>query len=115
VDLPLGPGTLLFTADTPEDSAPAADVTASAVGSMVQGVVERVLQAQAEGYHYRAYIVRWSGSRVVVTDMFATTKYKAGDQISFVMGHGASGGERRVAFLLIDPKAAMPVKADTSH
>jgi hypothetical protein len=113
VDLPLSPGkgTLVFAADTPDDTAPTADVAASAAGSMVQGVVERVLQAQVEGYHYRAYVVRWSGSQVAVDDMFATTNYKRGDQITFIMGRGVSGGERRVAFLLIDPKAAMPEKA----
>jgi len=113
VDLPLSPGkgTLVFATDTPDDTAPTADVAASAAGSMVQGVVERVLQAQVEGYHYRAYVVRWSGSQVAVDDMFATTNYKRGDQITFIMGRGVSGGERRVAFLLIDPKAAMPERA----
>ncbi len=116
VDLPLGlgAGKLVFTADTAEDSTLAADVSASAVGSMVEGVVERVLQAQAEGYNYRAYVVRWNGSRVVVDDVLGTTKYKAGDRISFMMGHGAAGGERQVAFLLIDPKAAIPPKTEAA-
>ena len=118
VDLPLGrgAGALVITADTPEDSAPAADGGAAAVGSMTEGVVERVLQAQLEGYYYRAYVVRWNGSRVVVDDLLRTTNCKVGDRISFMMAHGASGGERRVAFLLIDPRAGTAVKTDTvSH
>ncbi len=117
VELPFGAGkgTLVFAADTPEDSAPAAEPDASATGSMVEGVVERVLQAQADDYRYRAYLVRWSGSRVLVNDLFATTNYQGGDRITFMMGHGASAGERRVFFLLIDPKAAMPAKTDASH
>jgi hypothetical protein len=116
VDPPFGSGAgkLVFTPDTAEDSAPAADVVASAVGSMVEGVVERILQAQVEGYHYRAYVVRWNGSRVVVDDVLGTTKYQAGDRISFVMAHGATGAERQVGFLLLDPKATLAPKTDTT-
>ena len=47
------------------------------------GVVDQALFTNADGYEYRAYVVEWRGSKVVIDDPSATTNYQPGDSVSF--------------------------------
>lgn len=47
------------------------------------GVIDEVLAVQSQGYRYRAYVVQWHGTRVVVLDSSARTDYEAGDTLAF--------------------------------
>lgn len=47
------------------------------------GVVDQALFTNAGGYKYRAYVVEWRGSKVVIDDPSATTNYQPGDSVSF--------------------------------
>jgi hypothetical protein len=47
------------------------------------GVVDQALFTDADGYRYRAYVVKWRGSKVVIRDPTATTNYQPGDTVSF--------------------------------
>jgi hypothetical protein len=47
------------------------------------GVVAQVLSTDADGYEYRAYLVEWRGSQVVIEDPTATANYQSGDSVSF--------------------------------
>jgi hypothetical protein len=110
-----GKGLIVFAPDTQEsDSSPEGDagLSASASATTTDGVVERVLAAQVDGYRYRAYVVKWHGAHVVVQDLFATTDHKAGDQISFLIAHTTYEGKRRVTFVLVDPK---PPTKEAAH
>jgi hypothetical protein len=68
---------------------PATNGAASAQKPLAQptletGLVDEVLAAQSNGYRYRAYVVQWHGSRIVVTDEEAATQYRAGDSVTFL-------------------------------
>jgi hypothetical protein len=116
VPIGTGKGLMLFVPDTQEsDSPPEGDADLSASATTTEGIVERVLAAQVDGYRYRAYVVKWHGSRVVVEDMFATTQHKAGDQVSFLMARATYKGQRRVTFVLADPKLPTPEKNAATH
>jgi hypothetical protein len=110
-DMPIGPGKglIIFAPDT-QESASSADGDLNASATTTQGVVERALAAQVDGYRYRAYVVKWQGSHVVVQDMFATTEYKAGEPISFLMARTTYRGQRRVTFALVSPKLPLAEK-----
>lgn len=49
------------------------------------GVVDQVLSAAIDGYDYRAYVVAWRGSQIVIEDPTSATDYQAGDDVSFWM------------------------------
>ncbi len=51
--------------------------------SLESGSVDQVLSANVDGYEYRAYVVEWRGSQIVVDDPTAETNYEAGDSVSF--------------------------------
>jgi hypothetical protein len=52
--------------------------------------VDEVLTAAHDGYRFVAYIVTWHGSRVAISDMFATTRYVAGESIVFPVSRAES-------------------------
>ena len=109
VPLPKGGGILRLGSAAAVDSAAATDsaLNVSTNATAATGVVDSVLSAQSGDYRYRAYLVTWHGTRIVVDDMFATTHYKAGDQLSFSVVHASDSGVRQVAFMLFDfPKAS---------
>jgi hypothetical protein len=119
-DVPIGPGKglLQFALDTHQEPAASqgeGGANFSTSTSATEGVVDRVLDTQVDGYRYRAYVVTWHGSHVVVEDMFATTHYKSGDQISFMMGRVTSGGERRIIFAVFQPQLPSAEKTATPH
>lgn len=67
------------------DSMPQAAGKASAATAVVvdAGVVERTLSAASQGYAYRAYVVRWHASELVVDDPTAASDYQVGDRLAF--------------------------------
>jgi hypothetical protein len=103
--LPNGGGGILgFTAGPSADQGASDEAALNSPANMssatVTATVERVLTAQVDDFHYRAYLVPWHGALVVVDDAFATTHYNAGDQISFLAARAANTGARYVTFLL---------------
>jgi hypothetical protein len=51
--------------------------------SLETGVVDQVLYTNASGYEYRAYVIEWRDSHVVIDDPAAATNYQPGDSVSF--------------------------------
>jgi hypothetical protein len=51
--------------------------------SLETGVVDQALFTDSGGYKYRAYVVAWHGSQIVIGDPAAATNYRAGDSVSF--------------------------------
>jgi len=51
--------------------------------SLETGVVDQVLLTDASGYRYRAYVIEWHGSQVVIDDPTGATNYRSGDSVSF--------------------------------
>jgi hypothetical protein len=62
--------------------------------------VEEVLTNQVESFRFVAYIVKWHGARVAVSDMFASTHYAAGDRLVFPVSRSESSGQQRLSFML---------------
>jgi beta-lactamase regulating signal transducer with metallopeptidase domain len=60
------------------------------------GIVEQTLSAEWRGYTYRAYVVSWNGSDIVVNDPTAASDYQMGDRLAFrvlrVTGPNGQGG-----------------------
>jgi hypothetical protein len=75
--------------------------------------VEEILTAETNGYRFLAYIVKWNGARVAVSDVFATTRYAVGDRITFPIARSESSGRRQLKFMLFNfPKPASSPKKD---
>jgi hypothetical protein len=94
-----------------EPSAPEADEHESVNLSMTQetATVEEALSMQSDGYRYVAYIVKWHGARVAVSDVLSNTSYAVGDRIDFPASRAALPGGRQLSFLLFNfDKSAAP-------
>jgi hypothetical protein len=63
------------------------------------GIVDEVLTTEADGYHYRAYVVQWRGSRIVVSDEEAVTHYQVGDGVTFLSQHLLMPGKAETGVL----------------
>jgi hypothetical protein len=103
-----GPGILRF-----EPSALQVDKQEDVNLSLTQetATVEQVLSTQTDGYRYVAYIVKWQGARVAVSDALSNTSYAVGDEIHFPASRVASPGGRQLSFLLFSfDKSAAPQK-----
>ena len=76
--------------------------------------VEEILTSETNGYRFMAYIVKWNGARVAVSDVFATTRYAVGDRITFPVARSESSGRRQLKFMLFNfPRpASSPNKDD---
>jgi hypothetical protein len=101
-----GPGILRF-----EPSAPEADKQEGVNLSVTQeaATVEEALSVQSDGYRYVAYIVKWHGARVAVSDAFSSTNYAVGDRINFPASRATSSSGRQLSFLLFNfDKSAAP-------
>lgn len=101
-----GPGILRF-----EPKAPEADKLADVSMSMTQetATVEEALTLQSDGYRFVAYIVKWRGARVAVSDALSNTHYAVGDKIDFPASRATSPSGRQLNFLLFNfDKSAMP-------
>ncbi len=51
--------------------------------SLETGVVDQVLSTRVDDYEYRAYVVEWRGSQIVLDDSTPSKNYQAGDSVSF--------------------------------
>jgi hypothetical protein len=51
------------------------------------GVIDQALFTDADDYRYRAYVVNWRGSKVIIHDPTAATDYRPGDGVSFWVSH----------------------------
>lgn len=101
-----GPGILRF-----EPSAPEVDKQEGVNLSMTQetATVEEVLRLQSDGYRYVAYIVKWHGARVAVSDALSNTSHAVGDRINFPASRASSSSGRQLSFLLFNfDKSAAP-------
>lgn len=100
-----GPGILRFEARAPEDDKPA-DVDMSM--TQETATVEEALTLQSDGYRFVAYIVRWHGARVAVSDALSNTNYAVGDKINFPASRATSSSGRQLNFWLFNfDKSAM--------
>ncbi len=100
------PGILRF-----EPRAPQADKPVDVTISMTQetATVEEALTVQSDGYRFVAYIVKWHGARVAVSDALSNTHYAVGDKINFPASRATSPSGRQLNFLLFNfDKSAMP-------
>ena len=71
--------------------------------------VEEALSLQSDGYRYVAYIVKWHGARVAVSDAFSNTSYAVGDRINFPASRATSSSGRQLSFLMFSfDKSAAP-------
>jgi hypothetical protein len=68
--------------------------------------VDEALTMQIDGCRFVAYIVKWNGARVAVTNVFGTTHYAVGERITFPISRAESSGERHLRFLLFDFEGA---------
>jgi hypothetical protein len=48
------------------------------------GVVEDIISMEQDGYRFRAYVVSWHGSRVLVSDPLAQTTLGEGDNLHYI-------------------------------
>jgi hypothetical protein len=64
--------------------------------------IEEVLTNRVESYRFVAYIVRWQGARIAISDMFASTHYAAGDRIVFPVSRSESSGQQQLGFMLFN-------------
>jgi hypothetical protein len=74
------------------------------------GLVEEVLSAEEDGYHFIAYIVQAPGSRIAVSDPLAQSHSMVGENISYLTIRNNVTGNRIMAFLAIPP-ADSPTQA----
>ena len=66
--------------------------------------VEQVFQAESKGHRFVAYVVTWSGSRVVVEDPLAKSHHREGDDIQFMAQLISLPGEvKTLGFTLLEP------------
>jgi hypothetical protein len=101
-----GPGILRF-----EPSALEADKQEGVNLSLTQetATVEEALNVQSDGYRYVAYIVKWHGARVAVSDALSNTSYAVGDRINFPASRATSSSGRQLSFLMFSfDKSAAP-------
>jgi hypothetical protein len=66
------------------------------------GTVDEVLTTDVNGDWYVAYIVKWNGARVAVSDVFASTHYAVGDRITFPVSSAATAGRGRLYFMMFN-------------
>jgi hypothetical protein len=76
--------------------------------SSESGTIVEVLAAQSGDYRYRAYVVQWHGTRVIVPDPASQADYQAGDTLTFRSQRisGAAPVGSLLAFTMPDAQAA---------
>ena len=73
------------------------------------GVVAQVLSAQSDGYLYRAYVVEWHDTELLLPDETGSTDYRVGDALPFTARHlQVPGVGRLVRFSLLPASGADP-------
>jgi len=75
--------------------------------------VEEVLSVQDDGYRSIAYLAKWHGLRVAVTDPLASTSQHVGDSINIVATHSALADRQLLMFNLLPDEKSLPATANT--
>jgi hypothetical protein len=75
--------------------------------------VDEVLSTDLNGDKYLAYIVKWNGARIAISDMFASTHYAVGDRITFPVARAGTAGQGHLYFMLFN-FVSPPAKPQTS-
>ena len=65
------------------DKAPILKPLCGMQASLETGIIDQVLSTRVDGYDYRAYIVEWRGSPIVIDDLTPSTNYRPGDSVNF--------------------------------
>lgn len=78
--------------------------------------VDEVLSTDLNGDKYVAYIVKWNGARIAISDMFASTHYAVGDRITFPVARAGAAGQGRLYFMIFNfvPPPQPPQKSAAS-
>lgn len=87
----------------------------SAPYSVEVGVVEDVISLEDAGYRFRAYIVGWQGSRVLVSDPLAQTDRRIGDNLQFLAMRINVGARHLLAFTTAEHQARRPTLPAALH
>ncbi len=72
------------------------------------GVVEDVIALREDGYQFRAYVVGWQGSRVLVSDPLAQSDRAEGDNLQFLAMRLDVNGKRMLAFTTDERASSSP-------
>jgi hypothetical protein len=109
-------GLLSFAWSTTTDSNPTPPFAGRIATTTDTAIVEEVLTSQVESNRFVAYIVKWHGARVAISDMFATTHYAAGDRIEFPVSRVDASHRQQLRFMIFSfpglrPKPTVPAAA----
>jgi len=94
-------------AAVPTDSVPAASAPITQVSSThASAVIEDDIETVEDGYRFNAYVVRWHGVRVVVSDPTSQGHLAVGDTLHFIAGRSEIiKGQRMLSFLSTEREA----------
>jgi len=77
--------------------------------------VDEVLSTDLNGDKYVAYIAKWNGARIAISDMFASTHYAVGDRITFPVTRAGAAGQGHLYFMIFNfPPPPQPQKSAAS-
>lgn len=94
--------TASFATDNTSTNLPAPKVRSR--GEPAEGKVLRVFAADDEGARFRAYVVKWKDSEVVVSDILARSDFKDGQVIRFsAVRTQLPDGATALAFEIVPP------------
>ena len=110
-------GTRAAHADRPVEpqSPPVQIQTSSPAFTNGDAVIEEVISAVDDGYRFRAYVVRWHGARVLVSDPPSESNGAVGDTIHFMVTRHDVDGRRLLSFIGNDLDAARHGKATQNN
>jgi hypothetical protein len=114
---PLTSGHGLLSFGLPPQSDTAADPEGAHVSLRNDtATVDEILTTEVNGDRYVAYIVKWNGARIAISDVFASTHYAVGDRITFPVAHADAAGQRHLNFMMFNfvPPAPPPRKESAS-
>jgi hypothetical protein len=96
------------SAAAPVPAAAAAQPPYTAVRAVtpVSAVIEEVIEAVDDGYRFNAYVVRWHGVRVLVSDPAGQGHLAVGDTLHFIAAHSdVMDGHRILNFISLERDA----------
>jgi hypothetical protein len=102
----IGAASFALRAQSPADVAgpPSVTVAKSQVDS---APIEEVIEVIDQGFRFDAYIVRWHGARVLISDPLAVCHLSVGDSIHFIAARSDIGERHLLSFMSIE-RAARP-------
>lgn len=107
-----GGGVLSFAWSNTSDGSPTPPLARHLSITKDTATIEEVLTNQVASYWFVAYLVRWHGARVAISDMFASTHYAAGDRIAFSVSRSESSGQQQLGFMLFNFPGIQPMPSD---